>query len=63
MDDDMEELVSNLLTKVRRILPAHAELISESEDNGASKGWVAHAREELDAARKVVEEFEEYLGC
>lgn len=61
MDDDIEDLVVSLLVKVRRILPAHAEFIAEAASNGAPRGRIAHALEELGAVRDVLEEFEEYL--
>ena len=61
MKNYTEGHLRNLLTKVRRILPAHEEFISEAADNGAARGWLAHAREEFIAVRKAVEEAEEYL--
>lgn len=61
MKNYTEGHLRNLLTKVRRILPMHAEFITEAEDRSAPRGWVAHAREELDAVCKAVEEADEYL--
>lgn len=64
MDDDIENLVNDLLDKVRRILPVHDQFIADAEArNAAPKGWIAHAREDLDAVRKAVQDFEEYDEC
>ena len=56
-----EDQLRNLFIKVRRILPTHAECIDEAAGNGANKGWLADAREQLDAAQEAVDATEAYL--
>ena len=56
-----EDHLRTLFIKVRRILPTHAECINEAEGRGANKGWLADAREQLDAAQQAVDAAEAYL--
>jgi hypothetical protein len=51
----------NLLTKVRRILPEHADCIEEARDRGANEGWLADARKQLNDAQEAVDAAEAWL--
>jgi hypothetical protein len=56
-----EDHLRNLFTKVRRILPTHVGCINEAEDRGANEGWLADAREKLDAVQQAVDAAEAHL--